>query len=288
MGLFESLTTMFQSGPALQGTHQQSLATIAKVVDERLVALPESRQLLLPAVDHALSYYSQTIAAIPGPLPVSAELHGSDPVLATLFPTAGEIGQGLGRSIAIRNSLRWYVSNGHQSVHAFLGVRVRQDGSGHAFVDHTFRSLGIDERDSRDSLREAAFEGLVKGFATRLKDRQREWRRVQRGEAETSVNGDASPPDPLDEHIARAGGELGPKHALDALVECLYAPERHLRVESGHEHPPVIPGCGEPIRLPCLAGTDRRKWLVCLAHFPVWEAVQATERESQAHRYILV
>jgi hypothetical protein len=266
---------------------EHAMAVIAKTVDPAILALPGSHDRLMPAIAHALAHFEAAAAAIPGPLAVSTQRHGMDPVLAKLFPSADEIAKGLGCSLAVRNSLNWFVEHGHDTVHAVLGMRLRAGTDAAAagelrFADHTFRSLAASDADARECLCEAAFSGLINAFAKSHQDSQRKWRLHQ---TELRLHHD----DPTAAAMA-ALAEPTPAIGLERLIEQLQTPERHMRVAIGDGHPAVTPaGDGaDSLRLPWLATTDRRTWLVCLAEFPLAEALEAIQRQSLVHRYILV
>lgn len=271
MGLLGKLGAIFRSAPVPQDALGHAIGIVTGTIDQRLLAVPGSRDRLLAAIEKAMGYYEGIVAEIPGPVPVSAERHGADPVLAALFPAAEDITQGLGRSLALRNSLNWFAEHGHQEVHAVMGLRLRPQANGGEprFADHTFRSLAASEVDARQSFCEAAFKALVAAFAAQLKERQGKWR-LQRPEGNDS-----------------ADAELTSEQALEALMEWLETPERQMRLETGDALPAVGAGA-DGFRLPQLASSDRRKWLVCVTRFSLPEALGAVEREPQAHRYILI
>jgi hypothetical protein len=304
MGLISKIGSMFRSDPAAADTTlNHALALVTKSIDPELMALPGARDKLLPAIEFALDYYRRVVDQIPGPLPISTTSHGNDEILNTLFPTADEIGQGLGRSIAVRDSVAWFVDHGHKRVHAVMGMRLRPhaaNGSA-AFADHTFRSLGADERDTRECTCAAAFTSLIKAYTDRMKDKQREWGllhtegRLQQELKSRSETGNGTSEqasnEAFNQQMDRAVQGTSSQRAFDTLVDWLHAPEQRLRLETGEGHPMVGP-VGEDgkcqVQMPTLASADRRKWLVCVVEFPLQEALDAIKRETQSHRYILI
>ncbi len=306
MGLINAISTLFRAEPGANAALGHAFDVIGKTVDPEIVAIGDCQARLQPAVEYALSFYERAVAAIPGPLPVSAAAHAGDPILGTLFPSTAEVAQGLGRSLAVRSSIRWFVDHGHDEVHAVMGMRLRPgmtDSNGIGFADHTFRSLGTSENDSRECLREAAFSSLVKAFDTRMKDKRREWRllrtegriheelRSRNGTEESHAAANDKRDDIFAHYAASAGEDFTPGKALDALVEWLRTPEQQLQVDTGEGHPlvgaPTADGHGQ-LRMPLLVSTDRRKWVVCMVRFPLQEALTAINQESQPHRYILI
>jgi hypothetical protein len=303
MGLINKIGAMFRPGPAAADTTlSHALAMLGKSVDPKLMSLPGAQEKLVPAIEFALDYYRRVVAQIPGPVPLSTSRYYDDEIMATLFPSADDIVQGLGRSIAVRDSIDWFVDHGHDSVHTLMGVRLRQRASDGrpSFVDHTFRSLGTGEADCRECICAAAFTSLVKAYTDRMKDKQREWgllhtegRLQQELKSRTQGNGGATAAadDTFDSQIASVVQDTGSERALDVLINWLHAPEQRLRVESGEGHPIVGPLDGEDrgrLQMPTLASADRRRWLVCLVSFSLQEALDAIKRETQSHRYILL
>mgnify|MGYP000852408339 CR=1 FL=1 len=287
MGLFNKISALFQSSQAPDEAVTHAYDQIAGQLPE-IAAIPGGHRRLMPLIEQALAHYERIAATIPGPVPLSVAAHGDSSVLATLFPSADEITQGLGRSLAVRNSLSWFVDHSHQSVVAVMGMRHREVTPGSAcFTDHTIRSLGTSVGDTRRSLCEAAFSSLVKTFATQSAERQRQWRLTHSTKAVhrelNQRNGVADHPPVGDDQ------EPTPEHELERLAEWLMAPEAHLRIDEGHSHRVNGHDGGDSaLEIPLLATNDRRKWLVCLVEFPLSEALKAVERETQPHRYILI
>jgi hypothetical protein len=302
MGLISKIGAMFQPKPATDTSVSHALALIAKSVDPALMALPGAQEKLIPAIEFALDYYRRVVDQIPGPVSIATANHDGDDVMRSLFPAASEIGNGLGRSIAVRDSINWFVDRGHDRITAVMGMRVRSHAGngGNAFADHTFRSLGADEHDTRECICAAAFTSLVKAYTDRMKDKRREWGllhtegRIQQ-ELKSRGNGSNTAAASADNGFADrfAGAVQTPNHerALDVLVDWLHAPEQRLRLETGDGHP-MVGNAGTDgkslIQMPTLASADRRRWLVCLVDFPLQEALDAIKRESQSHRYILI
>ena len=285
--------------PESQLVLSHAIGTIAKTVDEKILALPGSRDRLIPAIEYAIAYYEREIAAIPGPIDVSATRHGAEPALAAMFPSAQDITIGIGRSIAVRNSISWFVENKHDRVYAVMGTRQRPGSADIGLTDHTFRSLAASERDARECLCEAAFTSLVNAFMSRLKERQREWRQLhadrqtQLGDSRGAVT--ATPPtngpapqqqEVFARHLDPTGNELTAEDGLDALIEWLRLPEAQLRVSPANGQTAAL--AGGNLTLPLMSSTDRRHWLVCLTEFSIQEALGAIGQTPAANRYILI
>jgi hypothetical protein len=289
------------SAPQSQLVLNHAIATVAKAIDEKILALPGSRDRLLPAISYAIADYERAIAAVPGPIDVSASRHGKEPLVTAIFPAVDDITVGLGRSIAVRNSINWFVENRHERVFAIMGTRTRPGSAAQSLTDHTFRSLAATPHDARECLCEAAFTSLVNGFATHLKERQREWRilHAKQSEADARPLQAATPstgPSPqqlavFERHLNPAGPELSAEDSLEALIEWLHAPEGHLRVGIAEGQPAarlnLLPGDGS-LTLPLMSSTDRRHWLVCLAEFSSQEALAAIGQYPHPNRYMLI
>lgn len=302
MGLNSTAAEAAQSTPESQLVMSHAIATIAKTIDERILALPGSRDRLLPAIQYAIAYFEKEIAAMPGPIDVSARQHDNEPVPFALFPSADDITTGLGRSIAVRNSINWFVENGHERVFAVMGTRQRPGSTNAGWTDHTFRSLAASEQDARECLCEAAFTSLANAFASRLKERQREWRNLhvngasQIGDGSGTATPPATPnsgPAPeqiaiFSRHLNPAGEALTAEDGLDALIEWLRAPEAQLRINPKDGHVASLPGTAGNLPLPLMSSTDRRHWLVCMTEFSLQEALGAISQTPAANRYILI
>lgn len=297
-------TTGTQAAPARSTPESQlvlshAIATVAKVVDEKILALPGSRDRLIPAIEYAIAYYEREIAAIPGPIDVSATRHGAEPALAAMFPSAQDITIGIGRSIAVRNSISWFVENNHDRVYAVMGTRQRPGSTDIGLTDHTFRSLAASERDARECLCEAAFTSLVNAFMGRLKERQREWRQLHAdrqtplgdSRGATTATPPTNGPAPQQQeiftrHLDPTGNELTAEDGLEALIEWLRLPEAQLRVNPANGQTAAL--ASGNLTLPLMSSTDRRHWLVCLTEFSIQEALGAIGQTPAANRYILI
>lgn len=299
MGLNSTSTAPSRTTPESQLVLNHAIASVAKTIDDKILALPGSRDRLLPAIEYAIAYYEGAIAAIPGPIDVSPHRYGAEPALMAMFPSAQDITAGLGRSIAVRNSISWFVENKHDRVFAVMGTRQRPGSGSAALTDHTFRSLAASEKDARECLCEAAFTSLVNAFASRLKERQREWRQLHADRppqfGETRSGASAVPPsngpspqqqEIFSRHLDPAANELTAEDGLEALIEWLRLPEAHLRISVDNDH--AASGANGNLKLPLMSSTDRRHWLVCLTEFPLQDALGAIGQTPAANRYILI
>lgn len=292
MGLINKIGALFGAAGNGNPVLKRAFSAIEEALGPQLLALSDSRERLEPAVIQALTYFREAAGAIPGPVDLASGRYTSDPRVQALFPAVEAIGEGLGRSMALRDALGWFSDHGRETVHAVLGLRLGTPDpvTGRASpADHTFRSLGIDDPDTRECLAEAAFAAFVKGFAADLKEQQREWR-LQHTEKRLQNELEGGSDEPIDLHLAKAGDRFTLGRMQEALIERLGQPERQLRIEAAS--PSVLvpaTATGEsPFHLPQLVGVDRRRWLVCTVSFPLLDAVNAVAREPRAHRYILI
>jgi hypothetical protein len=296
MSLFNKIGALFAARPEDRRiSHAASI--IEATLGSQVLSLPQSREKLFPVVLAALDYYDGVIAAIPGPIDIACADHQKDPRIQALFRSADDIPLGLGRSIALRNGINWFAEQGHDSVLALMGMRLAAPEASAAAaeggaapaepVDHTFRNLGEHVEDVRAGLREAAFTALIKGFAADLKEQVRVWR-LQPAEKRPGQAG--SGVEPVDLQLAQAGDLATLDRLLIALVAWLQTPERQLAIETTDQSIflPAIAAGESPCHLPLLATADRRKWLACLVRFPLLDGVNASARETRAHRYILI
>ena len=304
MSVIGKLSGLFRSGASEGKGGHPALAEVIRLVDPRLAAIPDHAAALSAAIGHASDYFESQVTAIPGPVAVSRFSHADDPLVNALFPSVDDIQAALGRSIEVRDTLARLVESGQRNAHALLGIRPKRNdaavGGGeaiHAFVDHTFRSLGSGEQDARRYLRDAALSSLVKAFAARLNEERRKHKLLK---SELALNKELQQPagdgeaqartrrqrDPvLDEYFARTAREFTPEAILEALVAWLRAPEVQMRLQIGGGGAPAAAG---PLALPLLTSNDRRQWLVCFARISVDEAARAIEQEARSHRYILI
>ncbi len=295
--MLKKLARLFS--PASKAGPDPDVSRVVAAVDPRIGALADHAEHLGPAIRHARRHFARVAGEIPGPITVSARRHGRDPALGVLFPSVGDIVQGIGRSMELREAMK-RADPGADHVHALLGVRRKsrpdrggrgdESGATHHLSDHTFRSLGPTEQHAREALGEAAFSSLVRSFSTGVVGMHRQHRLAS---SENELNREilsrmgGSGGEALENHLAEAARSLEPRQIMVDLVACLQNPERHLRLDAGNGH--RVDSDGQAgIHLPLLSGTDRRDWLVCVARLPMDEVRMAMEAEPRAHRFIMI
>lgn len=318
MNILGKLSALFSPENIAEVDEESALIDqVVSATEPAIASVAGYREVLLPAVRHAIDHYTRVVEAIPGPVSISYQSYRADPLVKALFPNHEEIAVALGRSIEVRDAIKDHAASNRGSICALLGMRMRTgDGrrpsrdcvehtdfatTANLLADHTFRDLASDEDEVRQALRDAAFKSLVKTFATEIKSRHREMRllKTDRDVSQEFIRAGHAHHHhtvrTLDLHLERHAEDLSPEGTLLALADWLWSPESHLRLEAdgGHGVTHIQQGPGsasseQHLYLPLLATTDRRQWLVCITRVPVEEAMQAVARENRAHRHILV
>ena len=287
MGFFSKL--MHQSQPAacvLPETHAV-IRQIVTVLGFDVVSLPEYASRLAPAINSAVAYLDEQIAAIPGPLDISAAHYMHHPVVHAMFPARNEIAHAIGRSLEVKQPLAFLAGAEQHEAFALLGVRRKLNeppGAPPVFIDHTLRSLAATESGARQGLRTAAMMRLVTSYGEHLGHLRRNDKLTRQ---EWNIE---NVPDP---RIAEAdkgkllvpAEELSPDKLLAGLIAWLQRPSEYLQIGAGaaaQEAELKIDA------LPLLVCRDRRRWLVCLVRFPTAEGVAAVHSEPRQHRYITI
>jgi hypothetical protein len=247
---------------------------------------------VLPALNAAIESFDVSIAAIPGPIDLSASLHAESPLLQVLFPSADSISHALGRSMDVRQSVPQLLNAGCAEVYGLLGIRCRPEdqiaGTPPVFADHTTRSLSHDPALARISLREAALSRVVSAFGEHLEKLQKKGKLPR---AEWAMNGQPAPAGFGQDDYVYAGQELLPEKMLQGLTDWLIEPSRHLNIQARGFRVSIKKADGaapDEIVFPTMHTADRRHWLVCFVRFPMHECVAAMKQESKVHRYIFV
>lgn len=291
------LVRFIRSGDSSLTRQHPLLARVVATIGTDIGEARDFAKRLLPAIESAVDYFDRQIARIPEPLPLSAKLYATGAGLSTFFPEVEEIGRTLGRSLAVKETLPELIQSGHDEIYALLGMRSRLvEGATEkkaAFADHTLHSLGTSLADSRETLRHAAFDRLLRNFAEhaeKLRRKERllkpEWEWNQQHDA--SKTGESAAP----AEFVYAEQELAPDNLLGALIRWLGRPESFFRLESSTIAMPGANPLGassrKPLALPLLHCSDRRQWLVCFVRLSAAEGAQALRRETHNHRYIFI
>lgn len=286
MGFFSKL--MQTSKPAecvLPETHAVIREAVS-VLGYDAVGSADYASVLVPAINSAVEYFDGQIAAIPGPLDISAAHYMHDPVVHAMFPARQEIAHGIGRSTDVKQSLAFLSGADQPESFGLLGVRRQKDQPG-VFVDHTLRSLAASESGTRQGIRTAALMRLLKSYGEHL-DKLRKKGQLPREEWNIENRRDATPAANSGEAMVLAGEELQPGKLLQGLVAWLQRPAEQLQVRPGAGSGGVAGPAGQVESLPQLHCHDRRNWTVCLVRFPTAEGVAAVQNEARQYRYIRI
>jgi hypothetical protein len=285
MGFFSNLLNQSQAVACVLPETHPVMRQISGVLGFDVVDAADYESQLVPAINSAAEYLDAQIAAIPGPLDISAGHYTQHPLVHELFAARQDVGHGIGRSMDIKQPLAFLAGADQPEAFALLGVRRHKDGApangGGAFCEHTFRSLAATEAGARQGLRTAALSRLVKRFGEHL-DQLRHKGQLPR-EA-WNIENRRDLPSGDQGKVVVAKEELQPENLMRGLTAWLQRPDEQLQVRAGK-------GAGQADTLrsesmPQLLCHDRRRWTVCMVRFPTAEGVAAMQNETRQYRYI--
>ncbi|NEX22469.1 hypothetical protein G3480_19520 [Thiorhodococcus mannitoliphagus] len=186
MRLFQSIF----GGGETPGRYPESLIDLATEravdgTDARLRLLSGYRKRLRQPVIHAIDQVVALVDAIPAPLTAGARDHGSEPRLAAVFSSAGDMLDLLGRDTALLDFLASPEGRGTEQVTALLlaerverqilgmdlvGDQVRRDVPQVAvsFTAHRLLDPTASETEARRQLKRRAFDHLLTLALTRI------------------------------------------------------------------------------------------------------------------------
>ena len=320
MGMFSRLAGWLKPAPPLSDEDRLATEQAAAAVDPLLKTVPGFERRLAPALRHALAYCETLVAKIPGPIDISPKTFASDPLVHAIFGSAADVCTNLCMSCELREYLLGSRVAEGDAFYALLGMRrheksvmgmalmgevVRSDVPQTVvyFADHTLTGVSPSFDEARGHLREAAIDGLLKGFAAELAERREarkqlhdEWE-MARGRVRLREPGAGEVLAGLTARLQAADASLAPERLADGLAAWLAAPERHLRLESASVTVDAMGIKVEPesgragvhtLEFPELVGRDRRRWLILLVRLPRAEMAEAMARHEDAHRYIVI
>lgn len=316
MGILSSLGLWPGPRAPLDDRLRQAIDRAIEAVDPLLKTVSGHERELAPAVGHALGYCETLAAEIPGPIDISAHAFSADPLVHALFATSGDIAEMLARSRELRQFLDDPARCDGDEFFGLLGMRrgekrvlgaslngdsVQNDVLQRLlyFADHTLGELGRDGATTRQRFEDAAFDGLVQGFADTVVElrRQRQeastaWRLAQAGGGDNIQRLQE-----LEERQRQATKALAPKSLLGAFVEWLGAPERRLYLKPTEatvdrmgvmaDREAVDAGF-RSLRLSELVGRDRRHWIVLVVRISCAEAREAVRQQQEGNRYLVI
>lgn len=285
------------------------------------------KQLAEP-VRHALAYCNDLVMALPGPIAIDRHAFSVDPLVHAFFASPQDIELMLGRSQPLRDYLRQSSFDEHDHFHALFATRRREKHTlGYAlegdmlradveqtllyFSDHTLAAVAADQDSTRDYLRDAAFDSLVKNFVSHVDSirQERQGLRSERDLAQDHLKGwqhdereysqyQRTVAD-IDERIRSTTESLQPRLLVDTLACCLRKPDQSLRLDPVEirvdrngviaDSPAITSPTIDILDFPELVGRDRRRHVVMLARIPREEAEHAIAKiEDEQRRFILI
>jgi len=292
-------------------------------VEPRLKTVSGYERRLAPAAEHAMAYCTDLAGRIPGPYDVSRSAFASDPLIHALFGSADDIDAMLARSQCVHDHLVGPAAPPAGQCCALLGMRPQEKSilgtslSGEVlradepqrvlyFADHTLAEPSPDLAGARRRLRDAMFDGLLKGFAAHVADVRAERAGLVQAQAiegvlaRTAAGDDATHTRRLTElhqRLSATADALSPPRLLEALADCLAAPEPYLSFNPmtlAVDRSGIIGSTDAEIagtdRLDFveLVGRDQRRWVVILAHIDREEARRAVARMEEVRRHIVI
>lgn len=320
MSLFSTLAGLLKPAPPPDPALGRALARIVELVDPLLAAAPGLEHKLATPLHHALGYCAGLVDGLPGPVDISRQAFGSDPLVHALFATADDIASMLGTSQAVHDYLAAPESWAGDHFYAMLAARrceKRQLGMAlegeviHAevpqtviyFANHTLVEPHHQLAETRARLRLAAFDSLLKCFHVHVEALRRERKEVAAdASAARGQAGFANAPEVATRHLAELDAQLRqlaeslmPEQLAAALAGFLLKPEMSLRlcpVTLNVDRLGVLADAAAvdatPISFPELCGRDRRRHLVMLARIGREEARQAVESMLDRQRRFLL
>lgn len=269
MSLFARLLAFLRPEPPLPPEVRHGIERCCDVVDPLLRGLGSCERRLGPAVAAAQAYCAEVVALLPDPVPVDRHAFANDPLVHAYFATADDLHQMLGKSRALRDYLQKEGALGGDYVYAMLAARqrckktlgvamegevVRSDVPVEYlfFSDHTLASPADSVASLRQTLRQAAFDSLLRSFRDHLDalrgekqelrsslDRERDQVTVLRQSPEGPtlepvLEGHTRKIAELETRLRESMQSLQPEQIAAALGEFLKAPQQALQLNPVH------------------------------------------------------
>ncbi|PTD97404.1 hypothetical protein [Pseudothauera lacus] len=185
MNLLASLTALLAPPPPPDARVAAGLARIGEILGAALSAERAFERRLGGPVGAALAHCDALVEALPPAIDLQRSAFASDPMIHALFATADDIELTLGYSAELREFLTTPEAWSDDYCHALMAARpqekqvlgVARQGEVIAtdvprrllyFSDHTVVLPAIDAAAARERLRAAAFDSLLRTFASHL------------------------------------------------------------------------------------------------------------------------
>lgn len=317
MSFLSAVTDFLKPTPPLERSIQQALERVAGTVDPLLRQASGFEKHLARPVEHALGYCDGLVSALPGPVDINRQAFANDPLVHTLFATADDIDQMLGRSQAVRDFLAEPCSWESDHFYAMFAARRQQkrqlgmEQQGDVirsdvpqtvlyFSGQTLIEPSCQLETTLHGLRCKAFESLLHTFRAHV-DTLRHEREGLRSDASierahlTILRGATGGHEyevgtrhlaELDRQLRQNNEALMPDHLITALAEYLQAPEPALHltpVTITVDRLGVVRDDStddinvHTLNFPELTARDRRLHLAMLARIRRDEALEAVE-----------
>jgi len=316
MGLFDWLKPAPPLDPEIARRVEQTVDTAEPLIRQTA----GYARSLAPAVRHALDHCWRIAEQIPGPVDITRTAFAANPTVHAIFGSADDIGTMLARSQCVREHMAEMTLSSPQCC-AILGMRHREKSgfgvgiSGDIvrtdvpqrtlyFTDHTLAEPSPDLAGARLRLRDALYDGLLKGFAAHVADEREVRDGLTREHAimNAQLRANRLPADhtrrleTLSERLHTSRDALQPERLREALIDTLNHPEPHLSltpVSVTVDRFGIISGPnsgqgGDTLHFMELSARDKRRWVVMLAMINQDEVREALDRLESARRYIVI
>lgn len=326
MTLFDALIGWLKPAPPPSPQVLQALKRVAELVDPMMSSATGFEKKLAVPVQRTLDYCEKIVLDLSGPIDIDRQSFASEPLIHALFATADDIARVLGGDRAVRDYLESTQSRDSDCFYAMLAARrqskktlgIALDGDmvrGDVpveylyFSDHTLTAPGPTLEATREGLRQAAFDSLLKNFRTHLQALrdERETLRDDRDITRDRINrlrGNSANPEidaqtrrlnELDERLRQIAELLQPEHLVDALVDFLATPATALRLEIFSvkiDRSGVVThgdaADAESLDFRQIIGRDRRRHVAFLIKARREDAVLAVEEVKELRRNYMI
>lgn len=328
MAFLAALKDWFTPPPAPDPEVRKALDRACLLVDPSLRMARGFERKLAGPIQRALRYCDSLVASLPGPVEIDRQSFAAEPLVHALFATADDIAHMVGKSQAIRDYLQTSAAFEDERFYAMLAARrQRKKGLGTVldgevvrgdmpveylfFSDHILVGAAPTLAGTREALRDAAFDSLLKSFRAQVealreerqtlrddRDAERDRIGVLRGThgQESDIAAHARNLETLEQRLREIIDRLQPEQLVAALVDFLAAPEAALRLEpfdivvdrSGVVRD-AASGEGDRLQFQQIIGRDRRRFVVLLAHMRRADAAEAVaEMKDMQQRYLIL